>query len=152
MTTEIANNEKCQKEIDQLLEEIKDLKKEENQENNNEEKIKEERNKLDKLKENNAIEMNELKLKENEQRKNLDVKSRKIFVLAFLCYCTSYKINKINDMNNINLCLRQKLGKLKELSTKLGIKSAQVQDETNKIDNRFIKYQEFVQRAGIDLM
>ena len=55
-------------------------------------------------------------------------------------------------MNNINLFLRQKLGKLKELSTKLGIKSAQVQDETNKIDNRFIKYQMLLQRTGIDLM
>ena len=60
--------------------------------------------------------------------------------------------NKINDMNNINLFLKQKLGKLKELSTKLGIKSAKVQDETNKIENRTIKYQMLLQRTGIDLM
>ena len=69
-----------------------------------------------------------------------------------MCYFLGYKINKINDMNNINLFLKQKLGKLKELSTKLGIKSAKVQDETNKIENRTIKYQMLLQRTGIDLM
>ena len=54
-------------------------------------------------------------------------------------------------MNNVNLFLRQKLGKLKELSTKLGIKSAQVQDETNKVEKRFLNYQMILQRAGIDM-
>ena len=152
MTTEIANNEKCQKEIDLLLEQIKELKKEENQENNNKEKLKELRDDLDKMKENNAIEISELKSKEDEKRKTLDEKSRNIFALSFMCYFLGYKINKINDMNNINLFLKQKLGKLKELSTKLGIKSAKVQDETNKIENRMIKYQMLLQRTGIDLM
>ena len=33
-----------------------------------------------------------------------------------------------------------------------GNKSAQVQDETNKIEKRFIKYQMLLQRCGIDLM
>ena len=152
MTTEIANNEKCQKEIDLLLEQIKELKKEENQENNNKEKLKELRDELDKTKENNAVEISELKSKEDEKRKTLDEKSRNIFALSFMCYFLGYKINKINDMNNINLFLKQKLGKLKELSTKLGIKSAKVQDETNKIENRMIKYQMLLQRTGIDLM
>ena len=152
MTTEIANNEKCQKEIDLLLEQIKELKKEENQENNNKEKLKELRDELDKMKENNAVEISELKSKEDEKRKTLDEKSRNIFALSFMCYFLGYKINKINDMNNINLFLKQKLGKLKELSTKLGIKSAKVQDETNKIENRMIKYQMLLQRTGIDLM
>ena len=152
MTTEIANNEKCQKEIDSLLEQIKDLKKGENQENESEEKLKEETNILEKLKEANALEINELKVKEDEQRKILSDKSKNIFAMIFLCYLLGYKINKINDMNNINLFLRQKLEKLKELSTKLGIKSAQVQDETNKIDSRFIKYQMLLQRTGIDLI
>ena len=152
MTTEIANNEKCQKEIDLLLEQIKELKKEENQENNNNEKLKELRDELDKMKENNAVEISELKSKEDEKRKTLDEKSRNIFALSFMCYFLGYKINKINDMNNINLFLKQKLGKLKELSTKLGIKSAKVQDETNKIENRMIKYQMLLQRTGIDLM
>ena len=54
-------------------------------------------------------------------------------------------------MNNVNLFLRQKLGKLNELSTKLGIKSAQVQDETNKVEKRFFNYQKILQRAGIDM-
>ena len=152
MTTEIANNEKCQKEIDLLLEQIKELKKEDNQENKSEEKLKEQRGQLEKLKEGNALEINELKLQEEVKRKTLMDKRRGIFVMTFLCYYLDYKIKKINDMNNINLFLRQKLGKLKELSTKLGIKSAQVQDETNKIDNRFIKYQVFLQRVGNDLM
>ena len=152
MTTEIANNEKCQKEIDLLLEQIKELKKEENQENDNKEKLKELRDELDKTKENNAVEISELKSKEDEKRKTLDEKSRNIFALSFMCYFLGYKINKINDMNNINLFLKQKLGKLKELSTKLGIKSAKVQDETNKIENRTIKYQMLLQRTGIDLM
>ena len=152
MTTEIANNEKCQKEIDLLLEQIKELKKEENQENENKEKLKELRDELDKTKENNAVEISELKSKEDEKRKTLDEKSRNIFALSFMCYFLGYKINKINDMNNINLFLKQKLGKLKELSTKLGIKSAKVQDETNKIENRMIKYQMLLQRTGIDLM
>ncbi len=48
--------------------------------------------------------------------------------------------------------MKEKLQKLKELSTKLGIKSAKVQDETNKIDKKFIKYQILLQRAGNDLM
>ena len=152
MTTEIANNEKCQKEIDVLLEQIKELKNGENQEKENKEKIKELRDELEKLKEGNAIEISELKLKEVEKRKTLDDKSRSIFAMSFLCYFLGYKINKINDMNNINLFLKQKLGKLKELSTKLGIKSAKVQDETNKIENRTIKYQMLLQRTGIDLM
>ena len=152
MTTEIANNEKCQKEIDVLLEQIKELKNGENQEKENKEKLKELRDELEKLKESNAIEISELKLKEDEKRKTLDDKSRSIFAMSFLCYFLGYKINKINDMNNINLFLKQKLGKLKELSTKLGIKSAKVQDETNKIENRMIKYQMLLQRTGIDLV
>ena len=147
MTTEIANNEKCQKEIDVLLEQIKELKNGENQEKENKEKIKELRDELEKLKESNAIEISELKLKEDEKRKTLEDKSRSIFAISFLCYFLGYKINKINDMNNINLFLKQKLGKLKELSTKLGIKSAKVQDETNKIENRTIKYQMLLQRT-----
>ena len=152
MTTEIANNEKCQKEIDVLLEQIKELKNGESQEKENKEKLKELRDELEKLKESNAIEISELKLKEDEKRKTLEDKSRSIFAMSFLCYFLGYKINKINDMNNINLFLKQKLGKLKELSTKLGIKSAKVQDETNKIENRTIKYQMLLQRTGIDLM
>ena len=152
MTTEIANNEKCQKEIDVLLEQIKELKNGENQEKEKKEKLKELRDELEKLKESNAIEISELKVKEDEKRKTLDDKSRSIFAMSFMCYFLGYKINKINDMNNINLFLKQKLGKLKELSTKLGIKSAKVQDETNKIENRMIKYQMLLQRTGIDLM
>lgn len=152
MTTEIANNEKCQKEIDMLLEQIKELKKDDTQENNKEEKIKEQRDKLEKLKEDNTLEINELKLKKEEKENALGDQSRKILAMTFLCYILGYKINKINDVNNVNLFLKQKLGKLKELSTKLGIKSAQVQDETNKIEKRFIKYQMLLQRCGIDLM
>ena len=152
MTTEIANNEKCQKEIDSLLEEIKELKKGEDKGSANEEKLKEQRDKLEKIKEENAVEINELKLKEEEKRKTLADKSKDILAMTFMCHFLRYKINKINDEYNINLFLRQKLEKLKELSTKLGIKSAQVQDETSKIDNRFIKYQMLLQRTGIDLI
>ena len=152
MTTEIANNEKCQKEIDLLLNEIKELQQKETQDNNAEEKIKEQKDMLQKLKDDNALEMNLLKLQQDEKTTMLNNKRKGILVMVFLCYSLGYKINKINDVNNVNLFLRQKLGKLKELSTKLGIKSAQVQDETNQVDKRFIKYQMFLQRAGIDLI
>ena len=152
MTTEIANNEKCQKEIDILLNEIKELQKRETQDNKAEEKLKEQKDILQKLKDENALEINQLKIQQEEKNKTLDSKRKGILVIVFLCYSLGYKINKINDMNNVNLSLRQKLGQLKELSTKLGIKSAQVQDETNKVDKRFIKYQMFLQRAGIDLI
>ena len=152
MTTEIANNEKCQKEIDLLLNEIKELRQKETQDNNAEEKIKEQKDMLQKLKDDNALEMNLLKLQQDEKTTMLNNKRKGILVMVFLCYSLGYKINKINDVNNVNVSLRQKLGKLKELSTKLGIKSAQVQDETNKVDKRFIKYQMFLQRAGIDLI
>ena len=152
MTTEIANNEKCQKEIDILLNEIKELQKGESQDNKVEEKIKEQKDMLQKLKDENALELSQLKNQQDEKNKSLESKRKGILVMVFLCYSLVYKINKINDVNNVNVSLRQKLGKLKELSTKLGIKSAQVQDETNKVDKRFIKYQMFLQRAGIDLI
>ena len=152
MTTEIANNEKCQKEIDILLNEIKELQKGQTQDNKVEEKIKEQKDMLQKLKDENALELSQLKIQQDEKNKSLESKRKGILVMVFLCYSLGYKINKINDVNNVNVSLRQKLGKLKELSTKLGIKSAQVQDETNKVDKRFIKYQMFLQRAGIDLI
>ena len=152
MTTEIANNEKCQKEIDILLNEIKELQKGQTQDNKVEEKIKEQKDMLQKLKDENALELSQLKIQQDEKNKSLESKRKGILVMVFLCYSLGYKINKINDANNVNVSLRQKLGKLKELSTKLGIKSAQVQDETNKVDKRFIKYQIFLQRAGIDLI
>ena len=152
MTTEIANNEKCQKEIDLLLNEIKELQKGETQDNKDEEKLKEQKDLLQKLKDENALELSQLKIQQDEKNKTLDRKKKSIFVMVFLCYSLGYKINKINDVNNVNISLRQKLMQLKELSTKLGIKSAQVQDETNKVDKRFIKYQMFLQRAGIDLI
>ena len=152
MTTEIANNEKCQKEIDILLNEIKELQKGQTQDNKVEEKIKEQKDMLQKLKDENALALSQLKIQQDEKNKSLESKRKGILVMVFLCYSLGYKINKINDVNNVNVSLRQKLGKLKELSTKLGIKSAQVQDETNKVDKRFIKYQMFLQRAGIDLI
>lgn len=151
MTTEIANNEKCQKEIDLLLNEIKELQQKETQDNKAEEKIKEQKDMLQKLKDDNALEMNQLKLQQDEKTTMLNNKRKRILVMTILCYSLGYKINKINDVNNVNLFLRQKLGKLKELSTKLGIKSAQVQDETNKVEKRFFNYQKILQRAGIDM-
>ena len=151
MTTEIANNEKCQKEIDLLLNEIKELQQKETQDNNAEEKIKEQKDMLQKLKDDNALEMNLLKLQQDEKTTMLNNKRKGILVMTILCYSLGYKINKINDVNNVNLFLRQKLGKLNELSTKLGIKSAQVQDETNKVEKRFLNYQKILQRAGIDM-
>jgi hypothetical protein len=151
MTTEIANNEKCQKEIDILLNEIKELQKGQTQDNKVEEKIKEQKDMLQKLKDENALELSQLKIQQDEKNKSLESKRKGILVMVFLCYSLGYKINKINDVNNVNLFLRQKLGKLKELSTKLGIKSAQVQDETNKVEKRFLNYQKILQRAGIDM-
>ena len=151
MTTEIANNEKCQKEIDILLNEIKELQKGQTQDNKVEEKIKEQKDMLQKLKDENALELSQLKIQQDEKNKSLESKRKGILVMVFLCYSLGYKINKINDVNNVNVSLRQKLGKLKELSTKLGIKSAQVQDETNKVEKRFFNYQKILQRAGIDM-
>ena len=66
-------------------------------------------------------------------------------------YYLVYKINRINEANNYNYCLKLKLDKLKEMASKLGIKSAKVQDETSKVEKRFINYQLFVQRSGINV-
>ena len=109
MTTEIANNEKCQKEIDLLLNEIKELQQKETQDNNPEEKIKEQKDILQKLKDDNALEMNLLKLQQDEKTTMLNNKRKGILVMTILCYSLGYKINKINDVNNVNLFLRQKL-------------------------------------------
>ena len=69
MTTEIANNEKCQKEIDILLNEIKELQKGQTQDNKVEEKIKEQKDMLQKLKDENALALSQLKIQQDEKNK-----------------------------------------------------------------------------------
>jgi hypothetical protein len=145
MTTEIAENEKYQKEIDALLQELNQIKKEDNIDEQRQQNIKDENNKLDKMKEDNEVAINELIERKKKAEKELEKKRREIFGMFFFNYLLVYKINKINDVNNYNCCLKQKLAKLKELTSKLGIKSAKVQDETSKVDKRFIKYQLFLQ-------
>jgi len=145
MTTEMAENEKYQKEIDTLLQDINKIKSEENTDEQNEQMIKKEQIKIDKIMKDNDILLNELNQKKNKAEEDLNKKRKEIFGLFFLNYYIVYKINRTNEANNYNYCLKLKLDKLKELSSKLGIKSAKVQDETSKIEKRFIKYQLFVQ-------
>ena len=145
MAAEMAENEKCQKEIDALLQELNQLKNEDNLDGQREQNINDEQNKLDKIRKDNEVAINELMEKKKKAENELEKKRREIFGMFFLNYMLVYKINRINCVNNYNYCLKQKLEKLKELTSKLGIKSAKVQDETCKVDKRFIKYQLFLQ-------
>ena len=151
MTTEIAENEKYQKEIDTILNEINKLKKEETSDEQKEQIIKNEQIKIDKINEENNLIINDLIQKKDKAESDLNEKRQKIFGLFFMNYYLVYKINRINEANNYNYCLKLKLDKLKEMASKLGIKSAKVQDETSKVEKRFINYQLFVQRSGINV-
>lgn len=152
MTTEMAENEKYQKEIDALFQEINELKKDENKDKQNELIIKDEQDKLDNIIKDNDIALNELVQKKNKIEDDLNKIRKEIFGLFLLNYYMLNKISRINETNNYNYCLKIKLEQLKELSSKLGIKSAKVQDETSKVEKRFIKYQLFVQGSGNDII
>ena len=100
----------------------------------------------------NDVVLNELIEKKNKVEKELQKNMRENFGLFLLNYFLIYKINRINDVNNYNYCLNKKLMNLKELSSKLGIKSAKVQDETSKVEKRFLKYQLFLQGLGSNMI
>ncbi len=151
MTKEIAQNEQFQKEIDLLLQELNELKNN-NNELQKEQAIKDEQNKYDKIVNENTLVINELLDKKNKAEKDLQIKRNDIFKRFIFSYYLMYKINRINNLNNYNNCLKEKITKLKELSTKLSIKSAKVQDETNKVDKRFLKYQLFLQGSGNNMI
>ena len=151
MTKEIAQNEQFQKEIDLLLQELNELKNN-NNELQKEQAIKDEQNKYDKIVNENTLVINELLDKKNQAEKDLQIKRNDIFKRFIFSYYLMYKINRINNLNNYNNCLKEKITKLKELSTKLSIKSAKVQDETNKVDKRFLKYQLFLQGSGNNMI
>ena len=151
MTKEIAQNEQFQKEIDLLLQELNELKNN-NNELQKEQAIKDEQNKYDKIVNENTLVINELLYKKNQAEKDLQIKRNDIFKRFIFSYYLMYKINRINNLNNYNNCLKEKITKLKELSTKLSIKSAKVQDETNKVDKRFLKYQLFLQGSGNNMI
>ena len=121
------------------------MKNEDNIDEQREQNIKDEQIKLDKIRKDNEVAINELMEKKKKAENELEKKRREIFGMFFLNYMLVYKINRIKCVNNYNYCLKQKLAKLKELTSKLGIKSAKVQDETSKVDRRFIKYQLFLQ-------
>ena len=152
MTAEIAENEKYQREIDSLLQELDNIKKEENLDEHKEQTIKDEEDKLDKILKDNELAIGELIEQKNKVEKDLEKKMRENFGMFLLNYYIIYKINRIKDVNNYNYCLNKKLMNLKELSSKLGIKSAKVQDETSKVDKRAIKYQLFLQVSGNDMI
>ena len=156
LCAEMAENEKHQMEIDSIIKEINEYKSNDNNNSEeNEKAIKEEQNKLAKVVEDNETALKEIIEKRDKAEEELEVKRYEIFGLLLLNYYLMKKINKINDVNNYNYCLKQKIAELKDLGNKLGIKSAKVQDETNKVDKRFIKYQFLVQRMenefGFDL-
>ena len=152
MTAEIAENEKYQREIDALLQELDNIKKEENLDEHKEQTIKDEEDKLGKILKDNELAIGELIEQKNKVEKELEKKMRENFGMFLLNYYIIYKINRIKDVNNYNYCLNKKLMNLKELSSKLGIKSAKVQDETSKVDKRAIKYQLFLQVSGNDMI
>jgi len=152
MTKEIAQNEKCQKEIDILLNELNELKKKENNETQKKQAITDEQNKYDKMINDNSLTITELIKKKTKAEKDLDKKRNEIFRLFCFCYYLIYKINRINILNNYNNCLKEKLSRLKELSNKLSIKSEKVKDETIKVDKRFLKYQLFLQGTGNNMI
>ena len=145
MAKELSENEKCQKELDAVLHELDVIKKEDNNDEQKEKMIKDEESKYEKMCKDNEIVIGELIEKKNKAEIDLEKKRKEIFGMFFLNYFLLYKIHQINNVNNYNYCLKQKLENLKELSNKLGIKSAKVQEDTNKVDKRFIKYQLFLQ-------
>ena len=152
MTKEIAQNEQFQKDIDLLLHELNELKNNNNNELQREQAIKDEQNKYDKIVNDNALEINELVDKKNKADNDLQIKRNEIFKRFIFAYYLMYKINRINNLNNYNNCLKEKITKLKDLSTKLSIKSAKVQDETNNVDKRFLKYQLFLQGSANNII
>ena len=149
MTTEIAENEKYQKEIDSLLQELNKMKNGDNSDEPKEQEIKDEHNKLEKMLKDFELVIKGLLEEKNKDEQYLEQKWKKIFGNFLYIYYLVFKINRINDVNNYNFCLKKKLDNLKELSSKLGIKSAKVQDETSKVDKRFIKYQSFLQSQEV---
>lgn len=145
MTLEISENEKYQKEIDTLLQDLNKMKNEYNLDELKEQEIKDENNKLEKKLKDFELVIESLMEEKNKDEQILQKKWIKIFGNFLYIYYLSFKSNRINDVNNYNYCLKKKLDNLKELSSKLGIKSAKVQDDTSKVDKRFIKYQFLLQ-------
>lgn len=152
MAKEIANNEKCQNEIDMLLQEIDELHKKGYNEENKEQNIKNEQDKLNKLIKDNTLIMNDLINKKNNIEQDLKKRRNEIFGMFFLNYYLINKINGINNVNNYNYFLSKKIMNMKELSNKLGLKASKIQEETSYIEKRFLKYQLFLQTTGNEII
>ena len=97
--------------------------------------------------EDNALIMNELNNKRIIAEQDLGRKRKEIFGLFFVNYLYMNKISKINFVNDYYFTLKQICANLKELTTKLGIKNAKIQEDKNKFDKKFIKYQLFIQET-----
>ena len=88
------------------------------------------------MKKDNALNMNELNNKKKLAEQNFGRKAKEIFGLFFVNYLYMTKINKINFVNEYYFTLKQIYVNLKELTTKLGIKNAKIQqDKDNLIKN-----------------
>ena len=147
MKIEIAENEKCQTKLDMVSHELNELKNNLNNDAKREQDVKDEEIKLNKMINDNALIMNELNNKKIFAEKDLGRKGKEIFGLCIVNYLYMNKINKINFVNDYYFTLKQIIAKLKELTTQLGIKNAKIQEDKNKFDKRFIKYQLFIQEA-----
>ena len=147
MTIEIAENEKCQTKLDMVSHELNELKKNLNNDERREQDVKDEEIKLNKMIKDNALIMNELNCKKNVVEQDLGRKRKEIFGLLFVNYLYMNKISKINFVNDYYFTLKQICANLKDLTTKLGIKNAKIQEDKNKFDKKFIKYQLFIQEA-----
>lgn len=147
MTIEIAENEKCQTKLDMVSHELSELKKNLNNDAKREQEVKDEEIKLNKMIKDNALIMNELNNKKNIAEQDLGKKRKEIFGLFFANYLYMNKINKINFVNDYYYTLKHICDNLKELTTKLGIKNTKIQENKNKFDKKFIKYQLFIQEA-----
>jgi hypothetical protein len=147
MTIEIAENEKCQTKLDMISQELNELKKNLNNDAKREQDVKDEEIKLNKMIEDNALIMNELNNKKIIAEQDLGRKRKEIFGLFFVNYLYMNKISKINFVNDYYFTLKQICVNLKELTTKLGIKNDKIQEDKNKFDKKFIKYQLFIQEA-----
>lgn len=150
MTIEIAENEKCQTKLDIVSHELNELKKNLNNDEKREQDVKDEEDKLNKMIKGNALIMNELNIKKNVVEQDLGKKRKEIFGLFFVNYLYMNKISKINFVNDYYFTLKQICANLKDLTTKLGIKNAKIQEDKNKFDKKFIKYQLFIQEAKDD--
>ena len=143
MKVEMANNENCQKEIDELMSQLNNLKKE-NIFEQKEAEIQNEKNEIEKISKENEENLEILQKKYVECCEEIEKFGKKIgggFFIVSQVLRDIYKINKSNDLKRNSNIIKEYINNLNDLSKKVSIKSEKLQKETDEIDRRYLKYQ-----------